>query len=72
MGGWPSCLLVELLVKGTICILAFYYRKYTLSGQIIMCSEIIIIWLLRVYIYTYIPSEIVDIVYIFSNEKALK
>ena len=56
MGGvWPAwpegedvgvrlaCLLVKLLVKGTICILVFYYIEYTLSGQIIMHSEIIII-----------------------------
>ena len=44
MGAWPACLLAELLVEGTICILAFYYIGYTLSGQIIMRSEIIIIW----------------------------
>ena len=49
IGGWPACLLVELLVKGTICILAFYYIGYTLSGQIIR-SEIIIIWPLSVYL----------------------
>ena len=51
MGGWLACLLVELLVEGTICILAFYYIGYTLSGQIIMCSEIIIILPLSVYIH---------------------
>ena len=49
MGGWPACLMVELLVERTICILAFYYIGYTLSGQIIMFSERIIIWLLSVY-----------------------
>ena len=48
MGIWPACLLAELLVKGTICILAFYYIGYILSGQIIMHSEIIIIWSLSV------------------------
>ena len=53
MGGWPACLLVELLVEGTICILVFYYIGYTLSGQIIMRSEIIIIWPLGVYILTF-------------------
>ena len=36
------------LVEGTICILAFYYIGYTLSGQIIVSSEIIIIWPLSV------------------------
>ena len=54
MGSWKACLLVEILVEGTICILAFYYIlcfiRYTLSGQIIMRSEIIIIWPLSVYI----------------------
>ena len=48
MGSWPACLLVKLLVKGTIFILAFYYIGYTLSGQIILHSEIIIIWPLSV------------------------
>ena len=48
MGVWLACQLVEFLVKGTICILSFYYIGYTLSGQIIMCSEIIIIWSLSV------------------------
>ena len=48
MGGWLSFLLVELLVEGTICILAFYYIGYALSGLIIMHSEIIIIWPLSV------------------------
>ena len=41
VGSWPDCLLVELLVKGTICTLTFYYMGYTLSGQIIMISEYI-------------------------------
>ena len=49
MGGWPSCLLDKLLVEGIIFRLAFYYIGYTLSGQIIMHSEIIIIWPLSVY-----------------------
>ena len=49
-GSWPACLLVELLVEGTICMLAFNYIGYTLSDQIIMHSEIIIIWPLSVYI----------------------
>ena len=49
MGGWMACLPVELLVEGTICILAFYYIGYTPSGQIIMCSQVIIIWSLSVY-----------------------
>ena len=48
MGGWSACLLVELLVEGTICILAFYSIGYTQSGQIIMRSEIIIMWPLSV------------------------
>ena len=39
----------QILIEGTICILAFYYLEYTLSGQIIMHSEIIIIWPLSVY-----------------------
>ena len=42
IGSWLACLLVKLLVKGTICTLAFYYIGYTLIGQIIMHSEIII------------------------------
>ena len=42
-GRLATCLLVKLLVKATICILAFYYIGYTLSGQIILHSEIIII-----------------------------
>ena len=49
MGGWLDCLMVKHLVEGTICILAFYYIGYTLSGQIIMHSGIIIIWPLSVY-----------------------
>ena len=49
MGSWPACLLVKLLVEGTICILAFYYIGYALSGQIILHAEIIIIWPLSVY-----------------------
>ena len=48
MDHWPACLLVELLVEGTICILALYYIGHTLSGQNIMRSEIIIIWPLSV------------------------
>ena len=48
MGSWLACLLVELLIKGTVCILAFYYIGYTPSGQIIMHSEIIMIWPLGV------------------------
>nr|KAF6392610.1 hypothetical protein mPipKuh1_007799 [Pipistrellus kuhlii] len=44
MGGW----LAYLLVEGTICILTFYYKGYTLSGQVIIRSEIIIIWPFRV------------------------
>ena len=48
MGSWLACLLVELLVEGTNYILAFYYIGYTLSGQITMHSEIIIIWPLSV------------------------
>ena len=40
MGSWPACLLLRLLVEGTICILAFYYIGYTLSGQNIMRLEI--------------------------------
>jgi hypothetical protein len=47
-GQLAACLLVELLVKGTIFILAFYYIKYTLSDQI-MHSEILIIWPLSVW-----------------------
>ena len=43
MGCWLACLLVELLVEGTICILAFYSIGYTLSGQIIMDPQCIII-----------------------------
>ena len=42
MGGWLAFLMVELLVEGTICILAFYYIGYTLNAQN-MHSEIIII-----------------------------
>ena len=53
MDGWPACLMVKLLVEGTICILAFYYIGYTLSGQIIMRSEIIIIWPLSVCMYIF-------------------
>ena len=49
MGSWPAYQLVELLIEGTNCILAFYYIGYILSGQIIMCSEIIIIWPLSVF-----------------------
>ena len=49
MGGWLDCLLVKLLVEGTVCILVFYYIGYTLSGQIIMRSDIIIIWPLSLY-----------------------
>ena len=48
MGSWPACLLLELLVEGTVCTLAFNYMGYTLSGQIIMHSEIIITWPLSV------------------------
>ena len=46
MGSWLACLLVKLLVE--FCILALYYIGYTLSGQIIMRSEIITIWPLNV------------------------
>ena len=31
IGGWPACLLVKLLVEGTICILALYYIGHILS-----------------------------------------
>ena len=48
MGGWLTSLLVEFLVEGTICTLAFYYIGYTLSGRVIMHSEIIITWPLSV------------------------
>ena len=60
-GRLVACLLVELLVKGTICILAFYYIGHTLSCQIIMNSEIIIIWPLSVCVcvcvYIYIHTH---------------
>ena len=57
IGGWPACLLVKLLVEGTICILAFYYIGYTLSGQMIMCSEITVTWPLRVHHLSQIRTE---------------
>ena len=60
MGGWPACLLAELLVEGTICILAVYHIGYTLSGHIIMHSEIIIIWPLSVF-YLFISLMIVHL-----------
>ena len=50
MDGWLACLLVELLDERTIWVLAFYYIGYTLSGQVITCSEIMIIWPLSVHV----------------------
>ena len=41
--------LYPLSQTGFGCMLAFYYIGYALSGQIIMRSEIIIIWPLSVY-----------------------